>query len=772
VQLMCREMLMKIICRAENCSWYRPRWFAPLPIRALSAIAVVVASLSGMPAYAAPEAAENSAATAPASETVISAKKDDKKAIEVVVTAARGAEQNPLLVPQAITAVSAENVESQEYADVDDILRRIPGVGLAPGEGNPNYWQEGFTIRGLGAQRVLTLSDGIRQAGQGIGYGGGNLSLYDTIGIEKIEVLRGPASVLYGTDSFGGVVNVISREPTRRDSFGVGGALRYGYDGQYDRNRAGGYLDFGDQGYAAVIGGSYTRSLEPRLPDDEDANSGSFRQVGLFGKADFYLTEDTKLRFIANNTRNSDVLVTRDEITLPIAVFGPPGSAAFVSNPLYFSFPKYQRTMTGAELTVDDVGESWKEFKTGLYWQQIDREFYRETAFYPGFSPGFAGPPTFVNPNATVAASRTKTDDQVDAFESQTQSRFVFGDHTVTIGLDLGYDLSDLPEVEETQTIAQAGIGAVSRPVTVTERKRADANQFRSGVYAQDNWSLDSWEFVPGARFDYFTVKDEVSDSDDTVAGLSGSFGTVYKISTENSLYSSLSTGFRAPDLGERYQDGIVNLGVPTRIIGNPDLDPERSYSAEIGAKHQDGNTALELAGFVTRVQDYIGTTPVGVVQGFLTDQYANLGDLNLYGVELGSSTEFFDALEVYANVSRTWTNASEKIDVTGWVFNYGALYTIEANTSVLDRVRTGFNLRTVGPSTENTVSAGRDQFPKQADFTVVDFQLNFLLAEQSFGKASIVSGVKNLFDKNYKEPFFSLTQPGRNAYVALQLNF
>jgi hemoglobin/transferrin/lactoferrin receptor protein len=742
--------------------------------RALSAIAVVVGSLSGSSAYAAPEAAETNS---PAAETAsIDAKsgdaKNEKKAIEVVVTAARGAEQDPLVVPQAITSVSSEKIENQEYADVDDILRRIPGVGLAPGEGNPNYWQEGFTIRGLGAQRVLTLSDGIRQAGQGIGYGGGNLSLYDTIGIEKIEVLRGPASVLYGTDSFGGVVNVISREPTRRDSFGIGGAMRYGYDGQYDRNRVGGYLDFGDQGYAAVIGGSYTRSLEPRLPDDEDAQSGSFRQVGLFGKADFYLTEDTKLRVIANNTRNSDVLITRDEITLPIAVFGAPGSAAFVTNPLYFSFPKYQRTMTGVELTVDDVGGSWKEFKTGIYWQQIDREFYRETAYYPSFSPGFAGPPTFVNPNATVGASRTKTDDQVDTFESQTQSRFEFGDHAITVGLDLGYDLSDLPETEETQTIGQAGIGPVSGPVKVTQRKRADANQFRSGVYAQDNWSLDSWEFVPGARFDFFTVNDDVTNSDDTVAGLSGSLGTVYKIDTESSLYSTLSTGFRAPDLGERYQDGIVNLGVPTRIIGDPDLDPERSYTAEVGAKHQDGDTALELATFVTRVYDYIGTTPVGVVQGFLTDQYANVGDLNLYGVEFGSSTKFFDALEVYANVSRTWTNASEKIDVTGWVFNYGALYTIEANTSILDRVRTGFNLRTVGPSQDNTVSAGRDQFPKQADFTVVDFELNFLLTEQSFGKTSIVSGVKNLFDRNYKEPFFSLTQPGRNAYVAIQLNF
>ena len=735
--------------------------------------AAVFSAVLVAPAFAAPDSDGASSSSAGAQGDA--AKKDRNegtKAIEVVVTAARGAEQNPLEVPQAITAISKDEIESQEYADVDDILRRIPGVGLAPGEGNPNYWQEGFTIRGLGAQRVLTLSDGIRQAGQGIGYGGGNLSLYDTIGIEKIEVLRGPASVLYGTDAFGGVVNVISREPTKRDEFGVNGAARYGYDGQYDRNRVGGYLDFGDQGYAAVLGGSYTRSLEPRLPDDEDAHSGSFRQVGLFGKADFFFTEDTKLRFIANNTRNSDVLVTRDEINLPIAVFGAPGSAEIVSSPLYFSFPLYQRTMTGLELIVDDVGSSWKEFKTGLYWQQISREFYRETAFYPQFSPGFAGPPSFINPSATIAQSRTKTDDQVDTFESQTQSRFVFGDHSITVGLDFGYDLSDLPEVEETEVVAQAGFGVVNRPVTVVERKRADANQFRSGAYAQDNWSVDAWEFVPGVRFDYFSVNDDVSNTDDTVAGLSGSLGTVYKLNTENSLYSTIATGFRAPDLGERYQDGVVNLGVPTRIIGDPNLDPERTYTAEVGAKHRAGETSLELAGYVTRVYDYIGTTPVGVQKGFVTDQYANLGDLNLYGVEFGSTTMVLDSLELYLNIARTWTTASEKIDVTGWTFNYGALYTIDVNSAYLQKAKTGFNLRTVGPSTDNTVSPGRDQFPHQADFTVVDYQLNLLLGDSPIGKASIVSGVKNIFDRKYREPFFSLAQPGRNAYVALQLNF
>lgn len=693
-------------------------------------------------------------------------------ALEVVVTAGRGLKQDPLEVPQSISTVTSQEIAEREYGDVEDIIRRVPGVGLAPAEGNPNYWQEGFTIRGLGAQRVLTLTDGIRQAGQGIGYGGGNLSLYDTLAIERIEILRGPASVLYGTDAFGGVVNVITREPTRRGKFGTGGAVRYGYDGQYDRNRAGGYLDFGDDAYAVVLGGNYTRANEPRLRDGEDPNQGSYRQVGLFGKADFFLTDDTTLRFIGNNTRNSDVLITRETITLPIATFPPPGASIPITSPLYFSFPLYQRSMAGVELTVDNVGADWQEFKTGLYWQQITREFYRTSAAYPQFSPGFAGPPLFFNPSATVIQERTRTDDEVNIFESQTQARFELGDHTLTVGLDLGYDDADLPETIETQVVAQAGLGPVMRPPTSVSRTRADADQFRAGLYAQDNWSLDQFEVVPGVRVDYFSVNDAITDFDDDLAGVSGSLGTVYKRTAEHSVYATVATGFRAPDLGERFQDGIVSLGVPSRVIGNPDIDPERSYTGEVGTKYITSDVSLELAGFATRVQDYIGRVPVGVIQGFSTEQIENVGDVSLYGFEFGSRARAWEVFDFYLNVARTWTNESEKIDVPGWIFNYGVAHNLEVGSSTLERVRTEVNLRTVGPSIDNTESPGRPNFPGQADFTVVDVGVNFYLSEMSFGKTTLIAGVKNLFDKDYREPFFEVLQPARNAFVAVQVDF
>ena len=104
--------------------------------------------------------------------------------IEVIVTASRGAEQQPIEVPQEVHSITRESLDQSEPVDVDNILRELPNVSLSPVEGKPTYWEEGFSIRGLGAQRVLTLTDGVRQTGQGIGYGGGNMSLYDPYSIE------------------------------------------------------------------------------------------------------------------------------------------------------------------------------------------------------------------------------------------------------------------------------------------------------------------------------------------------------------------------------------------------------------------------------------------------------------------------------------------------------------------------------------------------------------------------------------------------------------
>jgi outer membrane receptor protein involved in Fe transport len=692
--------------------------------------------------------------------------------IEVVVTGNRGAPQDPLTIPQTIDTVTREDLEKTEYVDIDDAIRKLPNVNGAPAEANPNFWQEGFSIRGLGAQRVLTLTDGVRQAGQGIGYGGGNLSLYDPFEVERIEVLRGPASVLYGTDSFGGVINVITRSPKKRDSWGTNQGARYVWDGSRDMNRASAYLDFGDEDYGAIFGGSYTNADRPNLPDDQEVDNGSFRNLSLWGKTDFHLTEDTELSVFGNSDRGSDILVADSSIGLPIAVFGPPGSSELVNSPLYFTIPEYGQAMAGSELTVKNISDTFVEFKQSLYWQRLYRKFHRETAFYPTFSPGFAGPPTFIDPSASIVQSTVDTDDTIDTYESQSVARMQFDNHAVLFGLDLGLDYSDLPETETQTVVALAGVGPIPGPSTSVDRIRAKADQQRIGVFAQDTWDLDPVSVVPGVRFDYHRVSDDESDFDDNVSGVSGTLGTVYRHDTEHASFLNVATGFRAPDLGERFQNGIVNLGAPTRIIGKNDLDSERSFSTEVGTKGRTDRFTYEVATFYNLVQDYIGLQDLGVSEGFATEQYNNLGTVHLMGAEASGTYELDDTWSIYASGGRTWTKEPERIDVPNWIFNYGPEYRIPVNSAWLSQIRGAVNVRTVLESEERTPSAGRPQF-NAGSFTTVDLLWNFDLLETEQGKTgTILAGLRNLADKRYQEPFFAQDQPGRNVYVGVQFEF
>ncbi len=695
--------------------------------------------------------------------------------LAVVVVASRGQEQDPMEIPQSVNSVSKEEIEQYNYSSVEEAIRRIPGVGMGTAGSTPNYWDQGFTIRGLGAQRVLTLSDGIRQSGQGIGYGGGNLSLYDTFGIEKIEVLKGPASVLYGTDSFGGVVNVITRNPRERDKWGINGSARYSWDSGYDKSRAGAYLDFGNEVIGTVIGGSFSHAGQPNLPDHEDPMGGDYRDVNIWGKSDIHFSDFSNLRLIANSSRAMDINALTTSMTLPIATFPPPGSSLPVTTPLEFHIPKYQRIMSGAEFTTENLTPGWELLKTGFYWQQISRNLTRTTGYYPQGSPGFAGPPLFYDPTATVNASSVRTDDETNTYEYQAQARYNLCDkHIFTIGMDLGYDNTNLPENETNRVVGVAGKGSINGPEHQTHRLRADAHQLRGGFYAQDTWKLDPFEVIPGVRVDTFSIEDKISDIDKDLTGVSGSIGTVYRPYDSRSWYSNIATGFRSPDLGERFQDNIVSIGAPTRLIGNPDLNPERAYSFEVGTKYEIPSLNYDVAGFFTRIHDFIGTKSIGEVDGFSTEQYENLGYLSLYGMEATTNYEVFDRVGLYFNASRTWATDTSKVDIFGWAFNYGIQYTQPVGSHYLKEIKTAVNLRTIGNSVDNTQTNARAFFihPKDPDFTVVDYQLNFYTTKTSLGTGSIITGVKNIFNTKYYEPFFDLPQPGRYVYLGAQYEF
>jgi len=681
--------------------------------------------------------------------------------IQVVVTANRGLAESDLDVPQMVSVIDREDLDKTVVNDINAAIQREPSIGFAPAGTATGYWNPGFTVRGLGAQRVLTLTDGIRQAGQGIGYGGGSLSLYDPIMVERIEILRGPRSVVYGTDAIGGVINIQTRQPTRRDSFGMGGALRAELDEGYDSQRYSGYLDFGDENYA-VIAGLYSKDAgRPRVPG-ERPTEGSFEQYGGWAQLDYYLNDLWTLKVLGNTVQNRDVLIADETIRLPqldLSTMGPP-SIRFVEAPLFFEFPEYNRSLFGTQLVKEDPGALLEYLMAGIYWQQVQREFRRESLFFSNPALG---------PSSPLETDIVNTNDEVNTYEFQLLTRWTpHEDHLFTAGIDLGYDVADLP-VESVRSVVSNPFPGPPFPGTSTtvQRKRAEAEQYRIGLYVQDQWTLGDWELTGGLRLDHFEVEDQIVDFKSNETGLSGAISALYRYDETTTYYASIASGFRVPDLGERFQDAVINIGGPSRVIGEPDLDPERSWNFELGTKHQTASFSYEAALFYNDVQNFINdNNDLGTVAGFDTTQFQNASNVALYGFELAAEYQLADAWSIFANAARTYTDDDALISVRDWVFNYGIRFQREMEASWLDTLSSTLDLRTVTGTTD-TVD-GIDY----GGFTVADWQVRLDLAERSHGQTRIIAGIRNLSDKSYEEPFFDSQQPERSAFISVEHRF
>ena len=135
--------------------------------------------------------------------------------VSVTVQSASGSEKNILTAPASVTVITKEELEQKPYRDLGEALKEVPGVSL---EGTSNkLGANAISIRGMPAGYTLYLLDGLRQNPSGdvatanLGVGVYNTFMPPTSAIERIEVIRGPMSTLYGSDALGGVINVITK---------------------------------------------------------------------------------------------------------------------------------------------------------------------------------------------------------------------------------------------------------------------------------------------------------------------------------------------------------------------------------------------------------------------------------------------------------------------------------------------------------------------------------------------------------------------------------
>lgn len=569
-------------------------------------------------------AASRAAATAPVAGAVAAPSSQDPERKPVVVTAARS-EQDPFDAPRAIDVVSSQDLQRYQFRSTPQALRMLPSTLIqetAPGQGSP-------FLRGFTGYNNLLLIDGIRLNNSTFRSGPNQYwSTIDPLSLDRIEVLRGSASSLYGSDAVGGTVQVFTKNPDRYAADGVryGGALIGRYATAEDSpaargeihvgmTREGGlrtgFLIGGDARSFGDIEGGNATGVQPNTSHDE---------TGLDVKIEHWLGKHTRLVFLHQQYAQTDVPRTH------ATVFGESYAGTTVGTDLRRDLDQNRR-LTYLQLHRTDMGGPVEAMHLSVSWQTQreleDRQPATGAARYQAFEVGTLG--AFAN------------------FESDagTLGKLVYG-------LDYYHD-------NVNSWLRRSSGSLPSDPIQ--GQVANDASYDLLGVFVQDELSLGrSAALITGVRYTYAAVDaDSVRDSANNKIALADSWeefaaNVHLRVGLLDgwNVYGGVSQGFRAPSLSDLSSFDIARSG--EQEVPTPGLGEEHYLGYEVGSKVRSGKVSGQAAWYYTDIEDQILRFPTGTTNGsgqpIVTK--ANVGDGYVQGVELQLAVEVLPRTELF----------------------------------------------------------------------------------------------------------------------------
>ncbi|MFC3612524.1 TonB-dependent receptor [Lutimaribacter marinistellae] len=485
----------------------------------------------------------------------------------------------------SVTVVDQEDIRRVPPSSVAQVLQDVPGVSVT------ESGIERIRIRGESSQRVAILIDGQRVSDHTT-YG--TPILISPTEIERIEVVRGPSSVVSGNRAIGGVVNIITKR---------------GADKPVEVTTSAGYIG-SNPGYRATasVAGTvenfdYRLSMSKSDLGDRETPNGTLVPSG---------SEDRDLHaFVGYRFNDHYVGFRAQDYDLSAEVYT--GDPAFKIDLPKRDLRKYSAFYEGADLTP------WMSLlKIDVYRQTIDREFRNDITFAAGPS----------DMNVLSTSDDIQTTGGVRAIANL---KFAPGHRTV-IGFEYEDDRLQTDKGSTTSMTPPFGPPSVSTSY-------ADASIRTTSGFAQHEATFGNFIGTLGLR--YYNVDSDLDAY--TVDGLGqplqgnsddrflGSAGLVYTLPNDAILRANISQGYTYPSLSELY---LTSTGGGGTVIGNPNLKPETATNFEIGGRIDRSNLVLDAAVFYTRSQDYIAAIATGAPR---TSRYENVNNVDSWGFELAA---------------------------------------------------------------------------------------------------------------------------------------
>ncbi|MBB6272967.1 iron complex outermembrane receptor protein [Pedobacter cryoconitis] len=548
---------------------------------------------------------------------------------EIVVTGVSRAtlsRENP--VP--IVSVSKKKIEQSSESNIIDVLvRNVPGLNAV--KTGPNISKP--FIRGLGYNRVLTLYDGIRQEGQQ--WGDEHGIEVDAYNIERSEVIKGPASLMYGSDALAGVVSLMSSMPSVTDGLLHGKVLS-----EYQSNNGlignGLGLFYAKNHWSFALRGSYRIAKNYSNAIDGRVYNTGFRETNASGTVRYQTGK-------GNSTLNLSLYDNIQGI--------PDGSRDSLTRKFTYQIH---------EGDLDDIKKRPIVSDAMLNSYQLS-PLHQHIQHYRIYS------------NNHYAVGEGDIDFML-AFQQNIRREYNHPTMTDQAGMfvrlnTLNYGVKyNAPKFLNTEfTFGINGMYQNNLNKNATDFPIPDYNLFDAGAYIFAKWKYEKWTIGGGIRSDlrYLNAQDfytstnpqtgfgqHVSLAQDPKAnlqfpsfsksfgGISLSLGSTYELSDQVSLKANVARGYRAPSITEFASNGL-DPGAHIIYLGNRDFKPEFSLQEDIGADITLKDLSMSFSIFNNNIQNYIYLSqlldadgnPVISAQGDKTYQYQQ-ASAQLYGFE------------------------------------------------------------------------------------------------------------------------------------------
>jgi len=718
----------------------------------------------------------------------------------VIVTATRRASE-ALTTPATINVIDSEEIKEHIVTDFRELLRYEPGISVGHGSRSRSL-ETSIAIRGIGGQRLALMVDGVRLPG---GYTAAGATLgqlkVDMSSLRRVEVLRGPASSLYGSDALAGVIVFRTLSPADFLSEGqhFGGNAGLSYSGATNSRAATANLAFATGKVQHLLSATQRRGHELEHNDSSiRLDPQDVHTQNLLLKSVLTPSDAHTFSLIAEHYQQQ-VETQRPSLLGPIDRGQSTVTASFADD-------RSDRHHVGVAWQWTPESAWFNALNAQLdYQRSVDKERTHESQ-KPRTAPAFTRTSLSQYREPQWSASV-----QLEGDKPLTQTL-----HRWMGGLDVMLKTVD----HSSDALQYSAAGGPPQNVINGEtypRKTAPDTDIRSlGFFVQDEIAFGTEEklrLTPSVRWDYYRLnpKPDALYANANItnivpvklskSALTPRLGLSYEYQPQHVIYAGYVSGFRMPTHAQLNRIGQVAVrNFIHDFVPAPDLKPERSRGVELGFRGETARGSYDLTGFYNRYSDFIDTQRIATIAAGAPGnpgpreirrfQSRNIGEVEIYGLEAKGSLALHPWLgsqdHWHLIAASQWSMGNDKS-------NHQPLNSIQPFKLVTGLRWEEANRRFGGQLMANVVSA-KTRVNRQlvqtganppvplttSGYATLDLNLNARLGE----KARLYLGVHNLLDRRYYDwsrvsglngddaRLAAYTSPGRTLSASVELGF